>query len=227
MPRVPTNVSDLLSFASEHYNTWQGTPASVGLSAGQITSLKGAKDDAIAAVAAQAAAKDGSKASTLTANTKVSNLRKNIAACIRSIVTFADAAADPMAIFALAQIDPTSPPTPSQPPGTPSNITATLDNEGNVTLKWKCINPPGGNVVYSVMRRDDSSGDLTQIGVIGPRMFTDDSIPAGSASVQYQIRAFRGQMAGPSSPVFLLRFGHGGGGAGLASESMPAMKIAA
>ncbi len=212
MPRVPNTVQDLINFCNEHATTWTPAPTVVGLSSAQVSLLKTQTGDATAAVAAQLAAKDAAKATTLTANTKVATLRKTIAACIRSIVTYAEAQADPMAVFAAAQVDPTAPRTPSQPPGQPTDVTATLDTEGNITLKWKCANPTGGNVVYSVMRRDDSAGDFSQVGVVGPRMFTDDSIPAGSPSVQYQIRAFRGQMSGPASSIFTLQFGHGGGG---------------
>ncbi len=230
MPRIPTSVQDLISFCSEHGNTWQTAPTAVGLSSGQVALLKTQTGDATAAVAAQQAARDAAKAATLTANTKVATLRRTIAACIRSIVTFAEAATDPMAVFAAAQIDPTSPRTPSQPPGQPNTLSATLDDEGNITLKWKCVNPSGGNVVYNVMRRDDSAGPFTQVGVVGTRSFTDMTISAGSPSVQYQINAFRGQMAGPASPIFTLQFGHGGGGGGAFSmnkaEKVP-FKVAA
>ncbi len=227
MPRVPSTVSELIAFCNEHVATWTSSPTTVGLTAAMVTDLKNKAGAASDAVSAQNAAKEAAKAATLTANKKVSDLRKAIASCIRSIVTFAEAAADPMAVFAAAQIPPTASPTPSQPPGAPFDITATLNNQGNITLKWKCVNPPGGNVVYSVNRRDDSAGSFAQVGVVGTRSFTDTTIPAGSPSVQYQISGFRGQTAGPASPIFTLQFGHGGGGNFAMTTDRSPLKVAA
>jgi len=72
------------------------------------------------------------------------------------------------------------------------------------------VNPPGGNVVYSISRREDSTGTFAQVGVSGARSFTDDNIPAGTPSIQYTIRGFRGQTVGPASAIFTLQFGHWG-----------------
>src|SRR4051812_40290248 len=99
MPRVPSNVQDLINFCAEHASVWT-SPTTTGLTAAQVSSLKSQADDTANAVAEQLAARNTAKATTLTANTQVSTLRKKIAACIRSIVTFAEAQADPMAIFA-------------------------------------------------------------------------------------------------------------------------------
>lgn len=212
MPRVPTKVQDLLNFSKEHAVTWTPVAAAIGISPAQLTAYKAIVGDAEMGLTTQTAAKDAAKSATLTANGRVRELRTNLAGMIRSITTFAEAQADPNVVYAAAQIDPPSPRTPSEPPGQPHDITATLDSEGGITLKWKCINPEGGNVVYSIMRRFGSSGAFEQAGVSGSRAFLDDSIPAGSATVQYQLRGYRGQKVGPASPVFLLQFGSEGGG---------------
>jgi hypothetical protein len=211
MPRVPIAIDDLLAFCHQHAETWSSAPPSaVGLTGGEVAALQSAADEAVDAVAAQAAAQAAARAATLMARTKVAALRGVVAGCIRSIVVYAEAQSDPAAVFAAGQIAPAAPPSPSRPPGQPMGITAALHNSGNIGLRWKCANPPGGNVVYSVLRRDGggaTSGAFVQIGVTGARAFTDDSIPAGSTSVQYQIRAYRGRMAGPASAVFTLQFG--------------------
>lgn len=212
MARVPTKVQDLLAFCTEHDTVWQAVSGSIGLSAPQIASYKAALGDAAAAVTAQNAAKTGAKAATLVANDKVKALRANVAGMIRTITTYADQQVDPIAVYAEAQIDPPAPRGPSVPPGQPTNITATLDDEGNVTLRWKCINPESGNVVYIINRREGASGNYTQVGVSGSRIFLDDTLTAGPSVVQYQIRAYRGQTAGPASPVFQLQFGRSGSG---------------
>ncbi|HVU64126.1 MAG TPA: fibronectin type III domain-containing protein, partial [Phycisphaerales bacterium] len=97
----------------------------------------------------------------------IAALRAAMAGCIRGIVTYAGAQANPTAVFAAARLAPGASPSPSRAPGTPMNINATLDTEGNITLRWKCANPPGGNVVYSVLRRDEGTGAFVQIGRAG------------------------------------------------------------
>lgn len=212
MPRVPASVQGLIDFCNEHQPVWAIEPSKVGLTSGDLVDFQEQITATTAALSAQAAAKGVAKSSTLTANTEVGLLRKNAGTLVRTIVAYAEASDDPMSVFASAQIPPNAAPSPSLPPGQPNDISATLDDEGNITLKWKCVNPAGGNVVYSVMRRTDSTGTFTQVGVTGSRAFTDATIPAGSPSMQYQIKGFRGQTTGPASPIFTLQFGHGGGG---------------
>ena len=212
MARVPSKVQDLLDFCNEHDVVWQAASGSVGLSAPQLAAYKSALSEATSAVTAQSAARSGAKAATILANDRVKALRASVAGMIRTITTYADTQADPLAVYAEAQIDPPSPRSPSEPPGQPTNITATLDDEGNITLRWKCVNPEGGNVVYIINRRDGGTGNFTQVGVSGSRVFLDDSLAAGPAIVQYQIRAYRGQTQGPASPIFTLQFGRTGTG---------------
>lgn len=232
MPRVPTRIDELLSFCAEHSEVWS-TAASIGVTPAQATAFKNAYLAASGAVSTQNSAKDAAKAATLTANARVRDLRQSAAGMIRSITTYASAQADPNAVYAAAQIDPPSPRSPSEPPGQPTNISATLDDEGNITLRWKCVNPQGGNTVYSINRRSvpatGAPGDFLQVGVSGARNFTDETIPAGSPGVQYVIRGFRGQTVGPASAIFTLQFGRSGGsGLSIASQfSEGAIKKAA
>ena len=60
-------------------------------------------------------------------------------------------------------------------------------------------------MVYSIGRRDGEDGEFVQVGVSGSRIFLDDSIPAGSPVVQYQIRGYRGQTIGPASASSLMK----------------------
>lgn len=212
MARVPTKVQDLLVFCNEHDVVWQAVSGSVGISAPQLASYKAALSDAASAVTAQNAAKTGAKAATVLANDRVKALRGSVAGMIRTITTYADQQLDPMAVYAEAQIDPPSPRGPSVPPGQPTNISATLDDEGGITLRWKCNNPGSGNVVYLIHRRSGATGPFTQVGVSGSRVYLDDSLSGGATIVQYQIRAYRGQTSGPASPVFQMQFGRSGSG---------------
>lgn len=218
MPRVPTTVQDLINFCELHGEVWETAPAAIGLTPAQLASFKSATGSAASAVGKQTAAKSAAKSSTVTANEAVRDLRRSVAAMIRSITTYAAVQPDPNAVYAAAEIDPPQPRGESEPPGQPTNITATLDDQGAITLKWKCANPPGGNVVYSITRRIGSSGAFNQVGASGSRVFLDESIPGGSAVVQYIVRGYRGQTVGPASATFVLQFGVQGGG-GLAITS--------
>ena len=219
MARVPTKVQDLLNLCGTLGPVWSAAPASLGITPLQASGFVDATAQAVEAVAEQAAAKKAAESATSTARSKVSDLRSNIASVIRSIDTFALASSDPAAVWAAAQIPAPQPRTPSEPPGQAFQVTATLDDEGNITLKWKCQNPPGGNVVYSVTRRQGTSGAFVQVGISGKRSFTDQTIPAGSPVVQYVIRGYRGQTVGPASAIFTLQFGQGGGGLVITSAS--------
>lgn len=221
MPRLPSKVSELLTLCGSLVPVWEAAaPGSLGLLPADISSFKAAVLAANGAVADQFAAKESAKEATITANKTVRILREEGADAIRKIDAFALASADPEAVFAAAHIPAPQPRTPSQPPGQPSQVTATLDDQGNVTLKWKCTNPPGGNVVYTIGRSMSATGPFTPVGVSGRRSFTDETIPGGSTAVFYTIRGLRGQTAGPVSATFVLRFGQGGGGFTIASQGM-------
>lgn len=222
MARVPSKVRDFIAFCNEHDPVWQAAASDIGVSSSQLTEYKAALAAATSALNDQSAAKTGAKAATVLANDRVKNLRANTTSIIRSIVTFADQNADPNSVYAQAQIDPPAPRGPSEPPGPCTDITATLDNEGGITLKWKCVSPAGGNVVYSIARRDGTSGSFQQVGISGSRAFLDDTLESGPTVVQYQIRAYRGQTAGPASPVFTLQFGRNGGGLTITSAKLAA-----
>ena len=68
-----------------------------------------------------------------------------------------------------------------------------------------------GGTMYQVSRRAGGSGPFAQIGGTGVRSFVDDTVPAGTAAVTYQIRAVRSTTAGVAAQ-FVVNFGVGGGG---------------
>jgi hypothetical protein len=225
--RISNKISVLLETCGSLSSVWETVGTSCGLTEPQITAFQTAAAAADEAVGEQFKAREAAKSSTVTANTSVKALRESLAGAIRSIDTFALAQPDPAAIWAMAQIPAPKPRTASEPPGQPFDITAELDSDGNVTLKWKCTNPPGGNVVYTVARSFSPTGTFTQVGVSGRRRFTDGTIPGGSPVVCYQVRGLRGQTVGQNSAVFTLRFGQGGGGLFIASQGETSGKLAA
>lgn len=222
---VPTKVQDLLDFAEAHGQVWTGVFAQIGLSSAQATAFKAAAtlargnyNDAVSANLAKKAAYNLSQ-------TTVTSLRQAASEALALIKAHADNAADPSAVYQAAQIPAPLPPAPAPAPGTPTDFTVALQQTGAVTLKWKCANPVGvSGTIYEVRRRT-GSGSFMFVGAIGVREFTDDTLPAGSVNVTYQITAVRSTLRGLPAQ-FNVNFGIGGDGFATVTSVQP-MKIAA
>ncbi|HEX3355954.1 MAG TPA: hypothetical protein VHS31_03140, partial [Tepidisphaeraceae bacterium] len=122
-----------------------------------------------------------------------------------------------------AQIPAPATPSPKPAPGTPSNFKVSLDGNGALNLAWKCNNPAGtSGTIYQVWRRIGGVGDFSYLGGTGDKTFIDDTLPAGSSSVTYQVQAVRSTAVGAWAQ-FNVNFGVGGSGAMITSvtESAP------
>jgi hypothetical protein len=114
-------------------------------------------------------------------------------------------------------------------PGTPTDFTASLNQTGVVTLKWKCANPAGTTGTIYECRRKIGNGSFAFIGAVGTREFADATLPAGSIGVLYEVTAVRSTVRG-NPALFNVNFGVGGGGGmfiASTSEGEPSMKMAA
>jgi hypothetical protein len=80
--------------------------------------------------------------------------------------------------------------------------------------------------MYQVSRRTGSTGPFTAVGGSGVKSFEDATVPAGVASVTYQIVAVRSTAVGVAAQ-FTVNFGVGGGGEMLASVVESSPKLAA
>jgi hypothetical protein len=87
----------------------------------------------------------------------------------------------------------------------------------------KTSQPAGvSGVVYSI-RRSLDGGDYSLPDSVGGKTFTDETVPAGTQSVAYTIKAKRGTQESDWSEALTLRFGRGGGGLTItSSETTPA-----
>lgn len=80
-------------------------------------------------------------------------------------------------------------PEPSPAPGTVSDFKVQLTNSGALSTKWK--NSGAAGCVYNIYRRLGSTGPMIFLGGVGEKKYTDYAVPAGTATVQYQIQAVR------------------------------------
>ena len=64
--------------------------------------------------------------------------------------------------------------------------------------------------IYQISRSIGSSNNFQVIGISGTKSFTDETLPAGTASVFYRIRAIRSTKVGPAA-TFMVNLGVAGG----------------
>lgn len=223
MPIVPATVREAIDWALAHNSVFQTQAASIGLTAAQATTFKNAALAADAAFAARENAANAAKAATLNQTTAVGAMRTVAGDTLRAIKAFAEAQANPAAVYALAQIPAPAVPSPRPAPGRPFDFKVTLNPGGSISLRWKCQNPPGtSGTVYHIYRRV-GGGEVpaTDLGTIGLREFTDTTVPASGAAVgvTYIVQAQRAELLGEASLPLTVQFGIGGGG-GLSISSV-------
>ena len=172
-------------------------------------------DEAAAAFKAQYAARYAAISATTRLRIALDNMTRLGATLIQEIR--AKASKDGSGVYPKAFLDPPSARAPLPPPGKPTNLKVELGGIGELTLKWKCKNPRGAGPMYQIWRRivtDGKRGERTFIGAIGKKRFVDETLPAGTAQVIYEIQAFRPTAVGPVA-TFPVNFGTDG------SERLP------
>lgn len=210
---LPQNRGAFMAFAAAHGPVWTGVESQIGLTVPEVAAIKDKIASAESAIKASDSSKALAKANTLAANDEVSELRTLMAAAVKKIKGFAQQTGN-ASVFSIAQIDPPLPPTPSQPPSAPFELTAVLiPSTGALTVKWKSSQPKGvSGVVFVVKRKTGNAGGYTQLGFTGERSFNDTNIPAGVTGVTYLIEAYRGNQVCANPPTLNVQFGTGSNG---------------
>ncbi|MFG0283720.1 MAG: hypothetical protein ACF8R7_04800, partial [Phycisphaerales bacterium JB039] len=206
MATLPGTQEGLLTFVEDHVAVWVNDPAAIGLDLSAVTALQGAVTSARSAYTVASAARETSKGATTALHGELDTLKGLAGQAINTIRAFAEGAADPMAVYAAAQIPPRADPTPAPAPATPTDASATLLGDGTIRLRWKAPQPAAGAEVYTqIRRRLGTTGPFTTLGDTGEKTFVDDTVPAGTAEVQYTFIAKRnGQSSDPTQPITLL-----------------------
>lgn len=213
---VPSSRIGKVEFYEAHTGAggpWPSNAATIGLTAGAVTALATATANARKAYSEHLAAQDAAKAATNAFYDKV-RLMHNApgfgADMIQTIKTFAQTTNNPN-VYVLAQIPPPSQGGVTPPPGTPTDFTVGLLQDGSLELKWKCGNPSGTvGTIYEVLRKI-GTGAFAFVGATGVKTFTDDSLPAGASPATYQVTAVRSTARG-NPAQFTVHFGVGGPG---------------
>lgn len=227
---VPSTRLGKIEFYEAHTAPWTANAAAIGLAPASVTGLSAAVTAARAAYNAHVVAQDAAKAATNNFYDKVRAMHAGPGMgsdMIQTIKTYAESKNDPN-VYNLAQIPPPPVPGTVPPPGTPSNFTVGLLQNGSVELRWRCENPAGsGGTIYEVRRRTGTSTEapFVFVGAVGTRTFVDGTIPSGASPVAYEITAVRSTTRGAPAQ-FTVTFGVGGG-SGFVVSSTPEVKLAA
>ncbi|MCL4220112.1 MAG: hypothetical protein KJZ65_01955 [Phycisphaerales bacterium] len=226
MATVPTTNLGKIEFYESHLPAWGTNAVAIGLTAGSVTSLATLTAAARTAYNAHVAAQAAARAATANYYDKVAAMHAGPGAgsdMIRTIRAFAQSSNNPN-VYVLAQIPPPATPGPVPAPGTPFAFKVGLLQNGALELKWKCHNPSGASgTVYEIMRRV-GSGPFSYLDAPGQRQFVDAGVPAGAASVTYQITAARSTTRG-NPAQFTVTFGTGAGAGTIASVTSDAVAV--
>ncbi|MFN0012073.1 MAG: hypothetical protein ACKVS8_10560 [Phycisphaerales bacterium] len=231
MTTYPTSPrSDFLTWAHAHVAVFDTQEGAIGISSQQAAAFQAATAAAASAHAAQAAAFNAYKASIAAADAAFADLRRSASLTTKVIRTFAQTSGNP-GVYSLARIPPPATASVAPPPAKPARLSITLANaSGALTLRWKAANPRGTNgTSYIIRRKLPGEAAFTFVGVSGVKRFTDNTFPAGLASVQYVVQGQRADRAGEESDPLVVNFGTsaaGETGANVSSASQP-MRMAA
>ncbi|CAN5488628.1 hypothetical protein BH09PLA1_BH09PLA1_02280 [soil metagenome] len=228
MGTVPDKAIDRVQFYENHIAPFTTNATAIGISSAEATDLGTKTTAARAAFVEQQEAQQSAKVATESFQNAVNAMSTVGAALIKKIRAKAEMTNDPN-VYTLAAIPAPPTPSPRPAPGTPSNFTATIKGTGFLELTWKCANPAGSNgTIYQIWRQIGETGTPEYLGGSGERKFTDNTLPAGSTYVLYQIQAVRSSAVGDFG-TFLVRFGVGTGGSAViasVTEGAPATKAA-
>jgi hypothetical protein len=220
---LPADKVGRIEWCENHNAPLSTNAVAVGTTTTAVTDLATKTTSARAAYNAQQAARYALKSATIDFNLAVDALTTAAADILKQVKAKAATAGD--GVYAMADVPVPAIPSPKPPPGKPCNFTATLGEEGGLTLKWKCPNPRGtSGTIYQIWRRTSPTGEFTYLAGTGTRSFVDATIPAGSTAVTYQIQAVRSTAVGPWAQ-FNVNFGVTG--EGVATATIAAPKLAA
>ncbi len=205
---IPDRLLERLQWYEQHAAQWKISPASIGLTAPQALALDAAVQAARTAYDDAQSARAKAKSATLTQKSLFSVMDSIGSDDLRFIRAYAESRptqAERDAVFAAAQIDPPAPPTPAGPPVPPTDVVGDPNADGTVTLQWK--GSTASQTFFTVWRRTGSNTTWSQVGAVASKTFIDPSVPAGTPSVRYYVKAQRNTEVSPNSDETVVNFG--------------------
>ena len=225
MGLLPKQYAARIAFFKNRLANWLSEATNIGTTTAAVTALQTAVTGAENALAEQEGAKAAAKTATLKlrqALTAMDNLGMGIVEQVRTKSRTAGEG-----VYVLADLPAPATPQPKSPPGQPYKLTVVVEQDGSLSLGWKCDTAGASGTTYQVYRSNTgSTGAFEFLGGSGERKFVDATIPAGTTAVTYKIRGLRSTAAGPWN-TFNVTFGAAGGGGAVTALVEPAPKLAA
>jgi hypothetical protein len=215
----PNSRRQQVAFLQARISQWSTHADSLGLDDDQVNGLQ----TMLTAVAANMTAADNArsiaKAKTQVFYTSADPLAAMASGLMKTIRAFAITSGDPE-VYELALLEPPAPPSPVPAPAEPIDIRTTVENDGSILISWKAKNAaPSTGTAFTIFRKLAGQTSYFPVGTVGVRAFTDNTVPPGTASIQYLIRGIRGDKTGPFSEPVTVYLGKasfdGAGGEGL------------
>ena len=191
-----------------HATIWKANPGAVGLTEEQALALAAKVQAAREAYEAAQVARNAAKAATLAQKSAFNTMDDASSDAIRYIRAYAASrptAAERDAVFVAAQINPPAPPTPAGPPVPPADVVGDPNADGTVTLKWK--GSIANQTFFTVWRRTGNNTTWQQVGAVASKKFIDATVPRGTPSVVYTIKAQRNTEVSAPSAEATVNFG--------------------
>lgn len=197
---VPKKYVPKILFFKTHLAPWLEHAEQLGIPADQVALLQEQVETARARYNARQAAQQAAETATEAYHNAVDAMNTTGVSLLQQIR--ARGAVAGRDIYKMAQIPVPAKKSPVGPPGTPAAFTADLHQDGALLLKWNCDNPPrAAGTVYHISRKithgPAAGPTFTFLAVTGDRKFLDATIPAGTASLIYQVQAIRSTAVGP------------------------------
>lgn len=204
----PSGIVDRIEWFEQRIESWTTGHALIGLTTAQCSAL----DTAILAArksyqdarSARLAAKNATLAQASALRT-LSNLGGDAIRYIRAFAQSQPTEAARDAVYENSSVPPLSPPTPAGPPEVPTDVVGDPNADGTVTLRWS--GSTANQTFFSIFRRVGNSTTWTQLGAVAVRTFIDSTVPGGTPSVRYYVRAQRNNQVSPASDEAVVNFG--------------------
>jgi hypothetical protein len=221
----PRTLLQKIQWFESHVGPWNTNAVAIGTSVVEAAAFQAKTEAARAALTAADETREASKNASLALKNAVAAADVAASGVIMQIRAKAETTHNPE-VYVLGSIPAPATPSGRGAPGEASNFKVELQNNGALTLTWKCANPAGtSGTSYMVWRRIGTE-QLAFLGATGLKKFVDATIPAGTVTATYQIQAFRSTMAGPWAQ-FNVNFTTEIGGAMSAMVASQSAKIAA
>ncbi|MEQ9095922.1 MAG: hypothetical protein RIE32_06625 [Phycisphaerales bacterium] len=210
---LPSQRSAALDWTTERLATWTANAAAIGVDPTTVSAVSSAIATATNLRTAAGAARANSKSATASYHNAADEALDMVRDLILEVKAFAASTDDPR-VYVLADLSPKANPSETPPPEAPSDVLYALQFDGSLQLRWKGKGPQG--TFYVVKRKLAGESAFTMIATTTDKSFTDNAIPFGTDSVQYQILAQQTDKV-VQGPVVPVKLGSGNGQQGEAA----------